>query len=141
MSNASLLSALSSELSSRSSQRSGCRLRSRHTPCRLRAHPIAERTMKAQDIMTRNPTSVSPETNVREAANIMKRENVGIVPVVEREGEKLIGVVTDRDIAIRCIADGRDGSCRVSEVMTKHEIFTCHPDDDVEKVMNTMGRE
>jgi CBS domain-containing protein len=96
--------------------------------------------MKANEVMTRNPSSVSPETIVREAAQIMKRENVGIVPVVEGEG-RLVGVVTDRDIAIRCIADGKNGDCLVHDVMSAGEIVTCNPDDDLDNLMKAMGKE
>jgi CBS domain-containing protein len=97
--------------------------------------------MKAQDIMTKNPSSVTPDAQVREAAQIMKRDNVGAVPVVEGGQGRLIGLVTDRDIAIRCVADGRDGSCEVREVMSQGELHTCGPDDEVEQIMTTMGRE
>jgi len=101
----------------------------------------AESDMKAQEIMTKDPSSVTRDAAVREAAQIMKRENVGVVPVVDRDARRLVGVVTDRDIAIRCIADGRDGTCRVSEVMTEENLFTCGPNDDVQEIMTTMGRE
>jgi CBS domain-containing protein len=97
--------------------------------------------MKAQEIMTKNPSSVTPDAQVREAAQIMKRDNVGAVPVVESDKGRLIGLVTDRDIAIRCVADGRDGNCQVREVMSQGEIHTCGPDDEVEKIMSTMGQE
>lgn len=89
--------------------------------------------------MTKNPSSVSPNDLVRDAAKIMRRDNIGVVPVVDQR--RLVGVVTDRDIAIRCFADGRDSSCRVQEVMSKDELFTCGPDDDVSEIMSTMGRE
>ena len=58
--------------------------------------------MKAKDIMTKKPKCVTPETSVREAARIMKEEGVGVLPVVERDGsDRLVGIVTDRDIAVR----------------------------------------
>ena len=97
--------------------------------------------MKVNEVMTKNPSSVSPEANVREAAQIMKREDVGIVPVVQSDN-RLVGVVTDRDIAIRCVADGKNGdSCLVRDVMSAGEIHTCTPDDDLDNVMDAMGRE
>ena len=76
--------------------------------------------MKAKDIMTRKPKSVTPETTLRDAARLMKDEDVGVLPVVERTGsDRLIGIVTDRDIAIRHVAEGHDSSsCPVSEAMT-----------------------
>lgn len=98
--------------------------------------------MKAQEIMTRDPSCVTPNATVREAARVMKEENVGIVPVVESNADrKLIGVVTDRDIAIRCIAEGRDGSCRVSDVMSADDLQTCNQNDDVDDVMSAMKKE
>ena len=97
--------------------------------------------MKAREVMTNNPSSVSPEAEVREAAMIMKRENVGIVPVVDSDN-RLVGVITDRDIAIRCVADGRASeTCRVRDVMSASELHTCAPDDDVDNVMDAMGKE
>ena len=98
--------------------------------------------MKIQDIMTRDPSSVTPDATVREAAQIMKREDVGVVPVVKGQSERqLLGLVTDRDIAIRCIADGRDGSCRVRDVMSADDLTTCNESDDVDKVMSAMRTE
>lgn len=98
--------------------------------------------MRIQDIMTKDPSCVTPDASVREAAQVMKREDVGIVPVIEgQSGRKLVGVVTDRDIAIRCIADGKDGTCRVRDVMSTDDIATCHENDDVENLMDAMRTE
>jgi CBS domain-containing protein len=98
--------------------------------------------MKIQDIMTRDPSCVTADATVREAAQVMRREDVGIVPVVEGSaGKKLVGVVTDRDIAIRCVADGKDGSCRVRDVMSSDDLATCSEGDDVDKVMDAMRTE
>ena len=95
--------------------------------------------MKVQDVMTRDPRTVSPETSARDAATIMREEDVGIVPVVE--GSRLIGVVTDRDLAVRLVANGRDGNTTVREVMSSQKIATCRPDEDLDRVMDTMARE
>jgi len=98
--------------------------------------------MKIQDIMTRDPRTVTPDATVREAAQVMKAEDVGIVPVVDGQADRrLMGVVTDRDIAIRCIADGRDGDCRVRDVMTSGRVATCSQNDNVDNVMNAMRTE
>ena len=98
--------------------------------------------MKAKDIMTRKPKSVTPETSVREAARLMKEEDVGVLPVVDRDGsDRLIGIVTDRDIAVRHVAEGHDSSsCPVSEAMTS-SVSTVREDDDVDSVMDLMGKE
>lgn len=95
--------------------------------------------MKVQDVMTRDPRCVTPETSAREAAQVMKDEDVGIVPVVE--GERLVGVVTDRDLALRVVADGRDSSATVRDVMSSGRIATCRPDEDLDRVMETMAKE
>ena len=101
--------------------------------------------MKISEIMSKNPRSVSPDTPVTEAAQLMKEEDVGLVPVVERVGGaetrgRLIGVVTDRDIAIRAVAEGRAVDSPVSDVMSGG-VKTCSPDDSVEDAMELMGRE
>lgn len=95
--------------------------------------------MKIQDVMTRDPRCVTPDASAREAAQIMREEDVGIVPVVE--GSRLVGLVTDRDLAVRLVADGRDGNTTVRDVMSSQRIATCRPDEDLERAMETMARE
>jgi CBS domain-containing protein len=98
--------------------------------------------MKIQDIMTANPSCVTPEATIQEAALLMKRENIGIIPVVDgQSARKLVGVVTDRDIAIRCVAEGKDGSCRVRDAMSTRELATCSPQSNVDDAMKTMSAE
>ena len=98
--------------------------------------------MKIQEIMTKDPSCVTPDATVREAAQIMKMQDVGVVPVVNGDADKrLVGIVTDRDIAIRCVAEGKDGSCRVREVMSSDDLATCSFSDDVEHVMDAMRSE
>jgi CBS domain-containing protein len=101
--------------------------------------------MKISELMSRNPCTVTPDTPVSEAARLMKEEDVGIVPVVERVGGaetrgRLVGVVTDRDIAIRHVAEGRASDTPVRDVMSGG-VKTATPDDSVEMVMELMGRE
>ena len=98
--------------------------------------------MKVQDIMTGQPRSLTPDSTAREAAQLMKEMDAGVVPIVESvASRKLVGVVTDRDLAIRLVAEGRDGTCRVGDVMSAGKLATCGPDDDVDRVMETMSRE
>jgi CBS domain-containing protein len=93
---------------------------------------------KARDIMTSNPEVITGDEQVTRAAQIMRDANVGIVPVVDDPGSmRLRGVITDRDIAVRCIAEGKDGSCRVSDAMST-ELDTVNPDADVREVMQLM---
>jgi len=97
--------------------------------------------VRIQDVMTRNPRTVTPEASAREAARIMKDEDVGVVPVVAGDrSSRLVGVVTDRDIAVRLVAEGRDGDARVRDIMT-NRLHTRRPDDDLDDVMNTMASE
>jgi CBS domain-containing protein len=98
--------------------------------------------MKIHDIMTRDPQCVTPDATVREAAQLMKSGDVGIVPVVDGQSTKtLVGVITDRDIAIRCVADGKDGTVRVRDCMTANKVSTCRENDDVDRVMDAMRTE
>ncbi len=101
--------------------------------------------MKISELMTKNPCTVTPDTPVSEAARLMKEENVGIVPVVERVGGgetrgRLVGVVTDRDIAVRHVAEGRAVDSPVRDIMSGG-VRTAGPNDSVESVMVLMGRE
>ncbi len=98
--------------------------------------------MKAQDIMAKNPKYVTPETTVHAAARLMKTENIGMLPVVRSEGSRsIVGVVTDRDIAIRHVAEGHSSpDCPVSEAMSSN-VKTCKASDSVDDVMKMMGKE
>jgi CBS domain-containing protein len=96
----------------------------------------------AQDIMTTDPACVTPQTTVSDAARIMKEKHVGMLPVVEAAGsDRLVGVVTDRDITIRHVAEGHDNpGCPVREAMST-DIATCSPKDDIKDVMKAMATE
>ena len=97
--------------------------------------------MRIQDVMTRDPATVTPDAPAVEAARIMKEEDVGVVPVVENnETRKLVGVVTDRDLAVRLVAEGRDGQSRVRDVMSSR-LHTNRPDEDLDTVMDAMASE
>ena len=100
------------------------------------------RRLRAADIMTENPECVTPDVSLADAARKMRDMDVGIIPVVESDGNRrLRGVITDRDIAIRAVADGRDGaSTRVSDVMTT-EVETCNKNDPIQNVLRLMERE
>jgi len=97
--------------------------------------------MKARDIMTDNPDCVTPQDTVFEAARIMRDSDVGVVPVVEdRNSRRLAGIITDRDIAVRCVAEGRDANCAVADLMSS-DLVTARPDDDVKRIMDQMKSE
>ncbi len=90
-----------------------------------------------QDVMTRDVQRVSPEDSVRKAAQLMAEFNIGSVPVVD--GEKLVGMITDRDITIRSTAEGKaPESTRVGDVMST-DVRTCNASQSVEEVLAEMG--
>ena len=90
-----------------------------------------------RDVMTANPETVSERDSLLQAARIMRDQDTGIVPVVD--GRKIIGLVTDRDIVVRAIADGKDvNNVRVNEVMTK-QVRTVNEDSSVDEVLNLMS--
>lgn len=93
--------------------------------------------MKAQELMTTSPACCTPESTVREAARLMLEHDCGCIPVVEKGGTRLVGVVTDRDIACRCVAEGGGPQTPVKEVMTA-DPRCCHPEDDVAAVEQIM---
>lgn len=96
--------------------------------------------MTCEDVMTVNPKCCEPGESVTRAAQIMKDEDVGPIPIVNNMNEKrLLGIVTDRDIAIQVVAAGRDpNSTLIDEVMTRRPV-TCHKDDDVQGAMEAMS--
>ena len=100
------------------------------------------RRLRAVDIMTENPECVTPESSLADAAMKMRDLNVGIIPVVDSEqGRRLKGVVTDRDITIRAVADGMDArTTHVQEVMTT-EVESCNKNDTVGDILRVMERE
>jgi CBS domain-containing protein len=95
---------------------------------------------KCNQVMTKGPVCCLPNDFVTKAAELMKREKVGSIPVIENEQtKKLVGIVTDRDIALRIVAEGLDAkSTKVEIVMTRH-VVTCHVDDDVQKALDSMS--
>lgn len=92
-----------------------------------------------KNLMTENPTCVTPETTAREAARLMETQDVGSLPVVQDESSRrLVGMVTDRDLTIRILAQGKDGNTPVRDAMSSN-VQSCKVDnslDDVEKVMS-----
>ena len=97
---------------------------------------------RARDVMTANPQCVTSDDSITRAAEIMRDSNVGAVPVVENHGTmRLTGVVTDRDIAVRVVAEGRSSDqIRAREVMSSR-LSTVSPEDDLDEVMDLMKRE
>jgi CBS domain-containing protein len=95
--------------------------------------------MKCREVMTDNPVCCLPNDLVSQAARVMRREHIGPVPVVNDErSRELIGIVTDRDLAIKVVAELRDPSrTRVGDVMTR-TIVVCREDDDLSTAIAAM---
>ena len=99
----------------------------------------ASARQKCRDIMTKNPTAANREMTLMEVANLMKDGDFGVLPVVEKETNKLVGILTDRDIVVRAVAEGKDISeTTVGETMSEH-LYTAEPEDFVFEAVRTMG--
>src|SRR5437764_9657093 len=94
--------------------------------------------MKVSEVMTTEVESVQMNSTLEEVASIMKVENVGAVPVVD-EDDDLVGSITDRDIVVRCVADGKDPAETNVEEVLSHDLETIEPDADVEEAAKLMA--
>ncbi|HEY0115765.1 MAG TPA: CBS domain-containing protein [Allosphingosinicella sp.] len=93
--------------------------------------------MKVAEVMTANVETVKPDQTIREAAGFMLSADAGSIPVCD--GEQLQGMITDRDIAVRAVAEGMGPDTPVTEVMTG-DVLYCYEDDEVEAVAAQMSR-
>ena len=93
--------------------------------------------MRARDIMTRDPQCLRREDTARRAAEVMRDSDCGIIPVID-DARRVIGVVTDRDLAIRAIAAGKTSDTRLNELMTPNA-KCCAADDDLRDVERKMA--
>jgi CBS domain-containing protein len=95
-----------------------------------------EANMRVAEAMTRDVRLIEPNQSIRDAALLMAEMDAGIMPV--REGDRLVGMITDRDIAVRAVAQGRGPDTPVREVMTD-EVKYCFEDDDTAAVERNMA--
>jgi CBS domain-containing protein len=95
--------------------------------------------MKCKEIMTEDPACCLPGDTVDQAAQLMKDDDVGSIPVIaDQKTKRLLGIITDRDLAIKVVAPAREISAvRVEEVMTREPV-TCHADDDLHEAIDAM---
>jgi CBS domain-containing protein len=91
-----------------------------------------------RDLMTKNPRSLESGSTVIEAARLMRDEDAGIIPVVE--GEKLVGTVTDRDIAIRVVAEGKSPESMTVGEIASRELVTIDPQQELDEALRLMAR-
>jgi CBS domain-containing protein len=93
--------------------------------------------MRIQDLMKRKPEFVFVNDTCRAAARRMRDENIGFLPVCDRDGH-VLGTLTDRDLAIRLVAEGMQFDLPVSDVMSR-EVVACYPDDDLDRAEQVMA--
>ena len=94
--------------------------------------------MKVRDIMTTGIETASPDTSLQEIARMMQREDVGAIPIID--GDELAGIITDRDIVVRCIAAGKDPADTEAEQILSGDLETAEPDDDVQEASRIMSQ-
>ena len=90
-----------------------------------------------RDAMTSNPKTVETGTSAQEAARLMKSEDVGSIPIVE--GDRLVGIVTDRDIALKIVAEGKDVQSSVGDIASR-DLVTIDPQQSLEEAARLMGQ-
>ena len=95
--------------------------------------------MLCEDVMTRHVVGIGADDSVKEAARKMRDLDIGFLPVWDPRTHRVVGVITDRDIAIRLVAEDLSAQTRVVEVMSP-EVVWCRPDDDVITAERIMGR-
>ncbi len=95
--------------------------------------------MKINEMMTTTVNRVTPETAIDEAARMMREDDIGALPV--EKGDKLVGMVTDRDIVTRILGNGKDATqAHVSDAMSEQMLY-CFEDDEVEDVAQNMSEQ
>jgi CBS domain-containing protein len=94
-----------------------------------------------RDVMTKSPVCGYPDDTVAHVARLMRSEDIGPVPIVQDDTSmKLLGIVTDRDLAIKVVAEERDpATTRVKDVMTT-DVITCRESDDIETALDAMSK-
>lgn len=92
--------------------------------------------MRVADAMTRDVHLANPDESLIDAARMMADCDCGVLPV--SENDRLVGMITDRDIVVRALAEGKDGDTRIRDVMS-HDVKYCFEDDDVGEVARNMG--
>src|SRR5262249_17407199 len=97
---------------------------------------VEESSMKVHETMTRDVRITSPDATIQQAAQVMADLDAGVLPVGEKD--QLVGMITDRDIAIRGIAEGKGPNAKVRDVMTA-EVKYCFDDQDIDEVARNMG--
>jgi CBS domain-containing protein len=95
--------------------------------------------MRVKHAMTKDPSCCLPSDKAPKAASIMRNEDTGIVPVIDNEqSQRVVGVVTDRDLCMNIVAEGRDPNSVSVEACMTTVVVTCSPNDSIEKITELM---
>ena len=95
--------------------------------------------LKCSGIMSDNPTACLPSDSVVEAARLMETNDIGPIPIVEdNNSRRLVGILTDRDIATRVVAKGLDPNTSIIQDVMTRDLVTVGPDDDIERAIDAM---
>jgi CBS domain-containing protein len=101
--------------------------------------PKRRSIMKVQEIMTKDPDCCLPSDSAQKAAKIMKQADVGVVPVVATGlDQKVVGIVTDRDLCLSVVAEGSDPASVTLEKCMTGKIVSCQPNDDIQRAAQLM---
>jgi CBS domain-containing protein len=95
-------------------------------------------SQRIREIMTSNPSTIEPDKTVVDAARVMKQEDAGVVPVTENG--RLTGMVTDRDIAIRVVAEGKDPKSTTVREVASSDLVTIDPQQDLDEAVRLMAQ-
>ena len=96
---------------------------------------------KCNEVMTQDPVYCLPNDSVAKAAELMRNEDIGSVPVIESEQtQTLVGIVTDRDLALTIVAEGRDAKSTPVEAVMTRKLVTCLADDDLQNALDAMTK-
>lgn len=95
---------------------------------------------KCSDVMTKEPVCCLPEDTAAKVAQLMQRDNIGSIPVIEDEKtQRLAGIVTDRDLVLKVIAKGQDAKTTKVETVMTRQMVTCLAEDDLQKALDAMA--
>jgi len=96
---------------------------------------------KCNEVMTKDPVCCLPEDTAAKVAQLIQRDDLGSIPVIENsQTQKLVGIVTDRDLVLKVMAKGQDAkSTKVETIMTR-QVVTCQAEDDVQKALDAMAK-
>jgi CBS domain-containing protein len=93
---------------------------------------------KIRDVMTSSPRSIEPSTSIQDAARLMRDENVGPLPIVENGS--VTGIVTDRDIVVQVVAEGKDASSTTAGEIASRDLVTVDPEQPLDEALRLMAK-